>query len=54
MQWISYCDYAFPHSLHYDGAAEVCEGLWIYIQLNDEEPSSFNIEQIVKYPIGIT
>ena len=54
MQWISYCDYAFPHSLHYDGAAEVCEGLWIYIQLNYEEPSSFNIEQIVKYPIGIT
>ena len=53
MQWIAYCDYAFPHSLHYDGLEEKCEGLWIYMQLNDEEPVSFGIDVELKQPLGV-
>ena len=53
MQWIAYCDYAFPHSLHYDGLEEKCEGLWIYMKLNDDEPVSFGIDVELKQPLGV-
>lgn len=53
MQWVSYCDYAFPHSLHYDGTKEQCEGIWLSVQLNDDLPRTVEINSPMKRAVGV-
>ncbi len=53
MQWISYCDYAFPHALEYDDKEDVCEGLWMSISKNGEEADIFQIKSTIKTPMGV-
>ena len=41
LDWVAYCDYAFPHSLDSLDTDEMCEGLWFSASINDQEPESY-------------
>ena len=52
LQWISYCDYAFPHSIHYKGLEEQCEGMWIALKVNNQA-QSIEITNPLKTALGV-
>ncbi len=53
LDWIAYCDYAFPHSLDYEGRGEVCEGLWLSFTVDNGEPKIIESVTPLKRTIGV-